>query len=418
MLDFVYRVIDWFELRFRSASWPLRMIYSLILIGLVACFASIIQVIPGFDKIKELFSQAPPAVQTAVLIVILLVAVAVGVLKMRQSNRVEELKEKLTSTEADRDRLQASWDRLQIASSHFELWKRDCLVSVPPFVPANQRKTRFVTMLNLKGGVGKTTLTANLAACLSLADPPKRVLLIDIDFQGTLSDATVDKSLIEAKRAHDAYVHQLLLEPVYKPGLIDQLAVPMNRIPSTKVFIAREQLDNEDYRSQARFFVDPSAEPRFQFRKHLHREEIFAAYDYVIFDCPPRITTSVVNALFCSDYVLIPSKLDKGSIESVPRTLSWLKVLGPHCPAELLGVVVSQVSLNNRGQPTVVDAKSYEYLRATVERFGYKDRVFKACVPTSSKAVGIDHGIVASVDPKNRSLFHPVVLEFVRRMAK
>ena len=418
MFSFAFRILAGMERRFRSANWPLRICYVLLAILVIAVVGYATQVIPGFDKIKELFGRAPAEVQIIVLLSVLLIAIAAAVNSLRQTQQVEDLNAKLAIAEADRDQLQTRWDRLQIVSSHFELWKRSCQIAIPPFVPANQRKTRFITVLNLKGGVGKTTLTANLAACLSLASPPKRVLLVDVDFQGTLSDATVDKALILSKKAHDAFVHQLLLEPDPKSGLIDQLAVPMNHVPSAKVLIAREQLDNEDYRSQAKYYVDEKADPRFQFRKHLHQNEIFASYDYVFFDCPPRITVSVVNSLFCSDFVLIPTRLDKGSIESVPRTVNWLKVLGPNCPAVLLGVVVNQVSLNNQGKVTKADLQSYEYLRASLEALGEKDRLFKACVQSSTRAVGTDHGVVASVDPKNQPLFHPMVVEFVRRALK
>ncbi len=416
MIDIVYRLIAWVDHRFRSVGWALKFVYVATLLSLIAIVALVVQAIPGFDKFKELFSQARPEVQTAILVVLMLVAVAMGVLGMQRNNQAAESKAKLAIAEADRDRLQIRWDRLQAVSSHVELWKRDCLVAVPPFVPPNQRKTRFVSVLNLKGGVGKTTLTANLAACLSLATTPKRILLVDVDFQGTLSDATVDKILIQAKRPHDAFVYQLLLEPNFKPGLIDQLAVPMNRVPSTKVLLAREQTDNHDFRFQAKFFVDATSEPRFQFRKHLHQQEIFDSYDYVIFDCPPRITTSVVNALFCSDYVFVPTRLDRGSIDSVPRTINVLKTFGPHCPAELLGVVANQVALNNRSKLTKSDQGNLEYLRALLENLGLEERLFASFVPSSSRAVGIEHGTVSSINPANRGLFHPVVLEFVRRI--
>src|SRR5687767_4319122 len=56
---------------------------------------------------------------------------------------------------------------------------------VPAFAEASQRRTRFITVMNLKGGVGKTTLTANLG--VGLARRGYRVLMVDLDFQGSLT---------------------------------------------------------------------------------------------------------------------------------------------------------------------------------------------------------------------------------------
>ena len=61
---------------------------------------------------------------------------------------------------------------------------------VPPFRPRADRRAVIISVLNLKGGVGKTTLTANLAATLATADRP--ALVIDLDYQRSLSMLLVD----------------------------------------------------------------------------------------------------------------------------------------------------------------------------------------------------------------------------------
>jgi cellulose biosynthesis protein BcsQ len=55
--------------------------------------------------------------------------------------------------------------------------------------------------------------------------------------------------------------------------------------------------------------------------------EIFQQFDYVLFDCPPRMSTACINALTCSDHVLVPSTLSQLDIDAVPRTLKWLHEL-------------------------------------------------------------------------------------------
>jgi cellulose biosynthesis protein BcsQ len=413
--------IRWLGAKWSTAGTSRKSGYLILVVVFAVGVGFLAQVVPGFDWLKELFSRARPEVQTSVLAVLATLAVIAGVWAALRNVRVTELKEDvgrlrtaLDAAEKEVRHQQERMDHLLAVESRAGLWQRACTVNVPPFVPAAQRGTRFVTVLNLKGGVGKTTLTANLAASLAMAAKPHRVLLIDIDFQGTLGDAAVDKSLIEIQAQHQAFVNRLLLG--HPAGdLLPRLTVPMCRVPNAKVILATDTLDTDEFHLQARFFLDPSADPRYQFRSHLHTPEVFAGYDLVVFDCPPRVTTSVVNAIVCSDYVLIPTRLDRGSIDAVPRTLHWLRSLGPVCPADVLGVVASHATVRD-GKLTKADQQSHEYLRDVVQSQCGDDRVFKAAVPSTPRAIGPDRGLVAALTAEGRQVFAPVVSELVKRM--
>jgi cellulose biosynthesis protein BcsQ len=84
-------------------------------------------------------------------------------------------------------------------------------------------------------------------------------------------------------------------------------------------------------------------EVRFRFRQVFHHPSVFHQFQYVFFDCPPRLTTSTINALAVSDYILIPTGLDPSDVEAVPRTLGWVNQLRglPGFEATLAGVVVN-----------------------------------------------------------------------------
>lgn len=79
-----------------------------------------------------------------------------------------------------------------------------------------------------------------------------------------------------------------------------------------------------------------AADLRCRLRSALHDAAFQDHFDVILIDCPPRWTTSSINAIACCDYVLIPTQLDRVSSEAVPRLLKWLRNLKP-TSAELYG---------------------------------------------------------------------------------
>ncbi len=84
---------------------------------------------------------------------------------------------------------------------------------------------------------------------------------------------------------------------------------------------------------------------RFRLRAILHTKEIADRFDFILLDCPPRLTTACINALAASDYVLIPVLPNVISTAAVPRLLRWLKNLRlVACPdLAVLGIVGNKV---------------------------------------------------------------------------
>jgi hypothetical protein len=64
---------------------------------------------------------------------------------------------------------------------------------------------------------------------------------------------------------------------------------------------------------------------RFRLRSLLQNDLVQREFDYIVLDCPPRLTTACVNALTAADYILIPVLLDERSTEGAPRLLRWLR---------------------------------------------------------------------------------------------
>ena len=229
-------------------------------------------------------------------------------------------------------------------------------------------------------------------------------------FRGPSSNLCVDPAILELQRNQKNTASRLLSEESDFETL-RTLAVPMNRVPLAKVIVSNDKLDTTDFKTQAKFFLNEAAEVRFLFQQVFHHRCIRECYDLVIFDCPPRLTTSSINALTASDYVLIPTKLDDNSINAVPRTLAWMEELAHICRAKLLGTVANETWLR-AGQLIKDHRNAYQLLRDTVALRYPGDLVFQRTVKFDN---GVVHpgeaGVVASAKASLREVFLGVAQE-------
>lgn len=170
---------------------------------------------------------------------------------------------------------------------------------VPDPKPVSSHGDALVlAMCNQKGGVGKTTSTINLGA--ALAEYGRRVLLVDLDPQGALS-----AGLGVAHHDLDLTVHNLLIgskvsiDDVLMKTRVDNLDL----LPSNIDLSAAEiQLVNEVGREQS-------------LGRALHA--IRDRYDYILIDCQPSLGLLTVNALACSDGVIIPMECEYFSLRGL-----------------------------------------------------------------------------------------------------
>src|SRR5262249_35057660 len=106
-----------------------------------------------------------------------------------------------------RDFRSHNWD---INQTDGKVWLKSVRGVSPPFVPLSTRKTAIISLANLKGGVGKTTLTANIGA--AFASEGLRVLLIDLDHQSTLSTRTLANDEREEVNRTKRFIHSVFTE--------------------------------------------------------------------------------------------------------------------------------------------------------------------------------------------------------------
>ncbi|MBU0573493.1 MAG: AAA family ATPase, partial [Candidatus Margulisbacteria bacterium] len=144
----------------------------------------------------------------------------------------------------------------------------------------------IISMVNQKGGVGKTTTTVNLAAYVATAG--KKVLLIDIDPQGNASVGFgIDREKIEG------CIYNLLIDNAPVADLLQKSSISnLDILPATSRLAGAE--------------VELVSQPDRENRLKNALMEVKENYDFVFIDCPPSLNLLTVNALTASDEVIIP----------------------------------------------------------------------------------------------------------------
>jgi len=235
--------------------------------------------------------------------------------------------------------------------------------------------TKIISIINWKGGVGKTTCAVNIAA--EWADTNKKILLIDIDAQASASAYLYTEErykveyfnpILEALRtrkeenvAKDIAIKKSIFGVFWdairdtnlfsrdngiKRGLGDLRTLDL--IPST--FYLNE-LEQEITSASSTQGLSPFNILRLGLNKH----EILTNYDYVLIDCPPNLNLITLNAIFASDYYIIPTIPDQLSTLGLPLLIRRLQTVKKRRmeldgkDPKLLGIILTKISHQLRG---------------------------------------------------------------------
>jgi len=268
--------------------------------------------------------------------------------------------EQIALLEAERDEARRQVEQLEkqigeITRFDGRLWLLPPAGPVPGFRPRADRRSVIISVLNLKGGVGKTTITANLAATLARPDAP--ALVVDLDYQRSLSMLLVgSKERILLHRGGLTVQRFLAGQEHGRMDLTGKVKDLSPDVPNCFVLTnsdarsggpASDSLEETENRLMVGWLFDRTRpDPRFFLRAALHDPNP-EPYGYVLLDCPPRLTTACVNALVASDFVLIPTIPDPVSTRAVENLLRSLRRFREELCPELtvLGVVPNMVRL-------------------------------------------------------------------------
>ena len=213
--------------------------------------------------------------------------------------------------------------------------------------------SRIIAIANQKGGVGKTTTSVNLSACL--AHIGKKVLLIDTDPQGNATSGVgVNKGDVQ-KCIYDILIDDADIHEVIRTTKVENLDI----IPAT-ISLAGAEIE---------LVSTISREVRM---KHAI-QEVKDRYDYIIIDCPPSLGLLTINALTASDSILIPVQCEYYALEGLSQLLSTIRLVQKHLNEHLTidGVLLTMFDARtNLGIQVIEEVKKY-----------FQDKVYRTIIP-------------------------------------
>ncbi len=212
---------------------------------------------------------------------------------------------------------------------------------------------KIISIVNQKGGVGKTTTAVNLASAIGISG--KKVLLVDADPQGnTTSGYGINKKSVKNTTYELLIGDSTALEAVIKSEYEN-----VDVVPSSMNLAAAEVdlIEIENRQNQLKMALATAREQ----------------YDYIFIDCPPSLGLVTINALNASDTVLVPIQCEYFALEGLSQLIATVRqVKRLYNPTlEIEGIVLTMYDgrLNLTGQ-VVGEIKKY-----------FADKLYKTAIP-------------------------------------
>jgi chromosome partitioning protein len=242
---------------------------------------------------------------------------------------------------------------------------------------------KVISLVNQKGGVGKTTSSINLAA--ALGKEGKKTLLIDLDSQG---NATTGLGLNAGEIDIDIY------DVITGNKTMDE-AIVKTKFKNLSIVPSTINLAGIDMEFTKKMFEDNTFRQNEQLRKYIN--EVKDRFDYIIIDCQPSLGITTLNALCASDSVIIPVQCEFYALEGITQLLNSIILvqnnMNPNLRIE--GVLLTMLDgRTNIGLEVIEEVRKY-----------FKNKVFNTIIPRLVRLVEApSHGKpISDYDPECRA---------------
>ncbi|MFD1850998.1 ParA family protein [Oceanobacillus bengalensis] len=235
---------------------------------------------------------------------------------------------------------------------------------------------KIMSIANQKGGVGKTTSSVNLSACLAYMG--NKVLVVDTDPQGNATSGVGVNKADVSKCVYNVLVDDLPAEEVVISTNVNNLDI----IPAT-IQLAGAEIE-----------LVPIISREIRLKKAL--ESLKDSYDYIVIDCPPSLGLLTLNALTASDAVIIPVQCEYYALEGLSQLLNTVRLVQKHLNKNLMieGVLLTMLDARtNLGIQVIEEVKKY-----------FQDKVYQTIIPRNVRlGEAPSHGQpIITYDPRSK----------------
>ncbi len=238
-----------------------------------------------------------------------------------------------------------------------------------------EKKTKIISVVNQKGGVGKTTTVINIATVFSALH--KKVLIIDFDPQSNAGSGVG----LTLKDREEHNIYDLLTQEKDVNDIVFKTKIPNLDIMPCTVDLASAEVDLA------------SADNR-EFRLRDEVVKIKDNYDYIFIDCPPSLGLLTINALVASTTIIIPLQCEFFALEGLSHLLDTAERIRDNFNSELNinGIILTMYDKRNK-LTEQVDNDVRDCLG---------DMVYKTVIPRNIKlSESPSHGVPAIIYDSN-----------------
>jgi chromosome partitioning protein len=241
-------------------------------------------------------------------------------------------------------------------------------------------KTQIISVINQKGGVGKTTTVINLAAGLAMQD--KKVLVIDLDPQGNATTG-FGLSNIDSKNT----IYEVLIGSKEFKNVIKNTSINNLNIISSNVDLSGLEIETAGDKKRAFFLKEKLSE---------FLEANKAQFSYIFIDCPPSLSLLTVMALVASHSLIVPLQTEFFALEGLTQLMKTIERITESLNSELniRGILLTMFDKRNK-LSTQVETEARNY---------FKDKVYNTVIPRNVRlSEAPSHGIPVLIYDKKCS---------------